>query len=129
MVPRDDAGAYHILFAGGVHNDLSSCMVSVMAAPLAARGVKVGALMGTAYLFTEEAVSAGAIVKKFQEAAVDCRETVLLETGPGHAIRCIESPYKNTFDQKRQDLLTEGKGREEIREELELMNLGRFKNC
>lgn len=125
--PREDGSAYHVLFAGGVHDALSASMVAAMAAKLAEKGVKVGVLMGTAYLFTEEAVSSGAIVKKFQDAAVDCRETVLLETGPGHAIRCIDSPYKQTFDEKRRTLLAEGKSRDEVREELELMNLGRLR--
>jgi malonyl CoA-acyl carrier protein transacylase len=125
--PREDPSAYHVLFAGGVHDALSSCMVATMAATLAEKGVKVGALMGTAYLFTKEAVSSGAIVKKFQEAALACRDTVLLETGPGHAIRCIGSPYKKTFDERRKSLLAEGKGRDQVREELELMNLGRLR--
>src|SRR5690606_7690839 len=38
------------LFAGGVHDDLSAAMVAALAAPLAARGIGVGVLMGTAYL-------------------------------------------------------------------------------
>jgi acyl transferase domain-containing protein/NAD(P)H-dependent flavin oxidoreductase YrpB (nitropropane dioxygenase family) len=125
--PREDGSAYHVLFAGGVHDALSACMVAAMAAKLAERGVRVGVLMGTAYLFTEEAVSSGAIVEKFQKAAIDCKQTVLLETGPGHSIRCIDSPYKRTFDEKRQALSAEGKGRDQIREELELMNLGRLR--
>jgi acyl transferase domain-containing protein/NAD(P)H-dependent flavin oxidoreductase YrpB (nitropropane dioxygenase family) len=125
--PKDDAAAFHVLFAGGVHDGLSAAMVSALAAPLAARGVKVGALMGTAYLFTREAVETGAIVKKFQEAAVQCQETVLLETGPGHAIRCIQSPYKRTFDHRRNELVLQKKSRDEVREELELMNLGRLR--
>ena len=125
--PRDDASVYHVLFAGGVHDALSSAMVAAMAATLAARGVRVGALMGTAYLFTKEAVETGAIVEKFQQAAIDCNKTVLLETGPGHAIRCINSPYKKFFDDKRQELTLKNTGRDEIREELELMNLGRLR--
>ena len=51
-----------LLFAGGIHDRLSAAMVAAMAAPLAARGVKVGVLMGTAYLFTEEAVSSASAV-------------------------------------------------------------------
>ena len=47
-----------VLFAGGIHDARSAAMVAAMAAPLAARGAKVGVLMGTAYLFTEEAVAA-----------------------------------------------------------------------
>ncbi|CAN5414350.1 hypothetical protein BH10CYA1_BH10CYA1_01840 [soil metagenome] len=125
--PRDDASLYHVLFAGGVHDALSSAMVAAMAATLAARGVRVGALMGTAYLFTKEAVETGAIVEKFQQAAIECSKTVLLETGPGHAIRCINSPYKKIFDDKRQELTLKNTSRDEIREELELMNLGRLR--
>lgn len=124
---KDDASAYHVLFAGGVHDGLSGAMVAALAAPLAARGVRVGGLMGTAYLFTKEAVETGAIVRKFQQAAVECRQTVLLETGPGHAIRCINSPYKRSFDEKRTELTVQNKTRDQIREELELMNLGRLR--
>ena len=127
IAPKEDASTYHIVFAGGIHDHLSAAMVGAMAAPLAARGVRVGVLMGTAYLFTEEAVKTGAIVKKFQEAALACERTVLLETGPGHAIRCIESPYKQVFDDHRHELEGEGRNRNEVREELELMNLGRLR--
>lgn len=125
--PKEKPTSVHVLFAGGIHDDLSAAMVATMAAPLAARGIKVGMLVGTAYLFTEEAVSAGAIVSVFQEAALKCDDTVLLETGPGHSIRCIDSPYKETFDRCRDDLQTQNKSRDEIREELELMNLGRLR--
>lgn len=125
--PRDDASAYHVLFAGGIHDAKSAAMVAAMTAPLAVRGIKIGVLLGTAYLFTEEAVNEGAIVKKFQESALQCEETVLLETGPGHAIRCIESPYRLTFDEHRDALIAGKKTRDEVREELELMNLGRLR--
>ena len=37
------------------------------------RGVQVGVLLGTAYLFTHEAVDTGAIVRGFQEAALELR--------------------------------------------------------
>jgi acyl transferase domain-containing protein/NAD(P)H-dependent flavin oxidoreductase YrpB (nitropropane dioxygenase family) len=125
--PRDDVSGYHIIFAGGIHDALSAAMVAALAAPLSARGIKCGFLVGTAYLFTEEAVSSGAIVEKFQQAAIACEETVLLETGPGHSIRCIDSPYKETFSAQRQKLEQEEKSPGDIREELELLNLGRLR--
>ncbi len=83
----------HVLFAGGIGDERSAAMVAAAAAPLSAAGASVGVLMGTAYLFTEEAVAAGAILPGFQRAAVECRETVLLETSPGHATRCAPTPY------------------------------------
>ena len=48
-VPADEI---ELLFAGGIHDAVSSAMVQVLVAPLVARGVKVGILMGSAYLFT-----------------------------------------------------------------------------
>ncbi|MBY0356817.1 MAG: SDR family NAD(P)-dependent oxidoreductase [Candidatus Obscuribacterales bacterium] len=125
--PKDNPEDFHIIFAGGIHNDLSAAMVAALAAPLAARGIRIGMLMGTAYLLTDEAVTTGAIVEKFQKAVLSCDHTVLLETGPGHAIRCIDSPYKETFDNQRQKLEAETTDRNEVRQELEMMNLGRLR--
>jgi acyl transferase domain-containing protein/NAD(P)H-dependent flavin oxidoreductase YrpB (nitropropane dioxygenase family)/NAD(P)-dependent dehydrogenase (short-subunit alcohol dehydrogenase family) len=117
----------HILFAGGIHDALSASMVAALSAGLAERGAAVGVLLGTAYLFTQEAVATGAIVPRFQEEAVRCGETVLLETGPGHAIRCIPTPYAETFEQEKRRLQAEGHNAEEIREALEAMNIGRLR--
>lgn len=127
QLPKAEIAKLHILMAGGIHDGLSAAMVAAMTAPLTERGMKVGVLIGTAYLFTKEAVETGAIVEKFQEAALACNETVLLETGPGHAIRCINSPYKRIFDDKRVELVLANKTKDEVREELELMNLGRLR--
>jgi acyl transferase domain-containing protein/NAD(P)H-dependent flavin oxidoreductase YrpB (nitropropane dioxygenase family)/NAD(P)-dependent dehydrogenase (short-subunit alcohol dehydrogenase family)/acyl carrier protein len=116
-----------VLFAGGVHDSLSSAMVAALSASLAERGVAVGVLIGTAYLFTEEAVAANAIVPRYQQEALRCQETVLLETGPGHAIRCIATPYAETFEREKRRLQNEGRKPDEIREALEAMNVGRLR--
>ena len=54
-------------------------------------GAQVGVLMGTAYLFTEEAVAAGAIQPAFQEAALDCERTVAARdlARPRHPLRRV----------------------------------------
>jgi acyl transferase domain-containing protein/NAD(P)-dependent dehydrogenase (short-subunit alcohol dehydrogenase family)/NAD(P)H-dependent flavin oxidoreductase YrpB (nitropropane dioxygenase family) len=117
----------HILFAAGIHDAISASMVATMAAPLAERGARIGVLLGTAYLFTEEAVSTGAIVKGFQEEAIRCTRTVLLETGPGHSTRCVDTPYAEMFERQKRGLLSEGKSPEEIRNALEELNLGRLR--
>ena len=89
--PAGDAGrACHVLFAGGIHDARSAAMVAALAAPLAERGVEVGVLIGTAYLFTEEAVATGAITRRLPGGGPRrATGTVLLETGPGHATRCV----------------------------------------
>jgi 3-oxoacyl-(acyl-carrier-protein) synthase/NAD(P)H-dependent flavin oxidoreductase YrpB (nitropropane dioxygenase family) len=125
-LPEDEASNCHVLFAGGIHDALSSSMVASLAAPLAGCGVQVGILMGTAYLFTEEAVTTGAIVKGFQQEALRCLQTVVLETGPGHASRCAVTRYAGVFKKEKQRLSATGKPAEEIRNGLEELNLGRL---
>ncbi|HVT36198.1 MAG TPA: nitronate monooxygenase, partial [Nevskiaceae bacterium] len=117
----------HVLFAGGIHDALSAAMVAAMTAPLTARGIKVGALMGTAYLFTEEIVSSGAVVAGFQKQALGCERTMNLETGPGHASRCVDTRFAHEFYETRRRLIGEGKSAEEIRDTLEDLNLGRLR--
>jgi acyl transferase domain-containing protein/NAD(P)H-dependent flavin oxidoreductase YrpB (nitropropane dioxygenase family)/NAD(P)-dependent dehydrogenase (short-subunit alcohol dehydrogenase family) len=116
-----------VVFAGGIHNSLSAAMVSAFAAPLAERGVAIGVLMGTAYLFTREAVESGAIVPRFQQEALRCVDTVLLQTAPGHAIRCAPTPYREEFERERARLLLEERSHEEITRALEWKNLGRLR--
>ena len=116
-----------VLFAGGIHDARSAAAVAAMAAPLAARGAAIGVLMGTAYLFTEEAVESGAITPAFQEAALSCSRTVLLETSPGHATRCAESAYVDAFRAERARLEEAGASQKELWAALETMNLGRLR--
>jgi acyl transferase domain-containing protein/NAD(P)-dependent dehydrogenase (short-subunit alcohol dehydrogenase family)/acyl carrier protein len=116
-----------VVFAGGIHDTRSAAAVAALAGDLAAQGVKVGILMGTAYLFTHEVVSSGAIVQGFQDEALRCRKTVLLETGPGHQVRVSSTPFVDRFNAERTRLQSEGRPHEEIRDALERMNLGRLR--
>jgi acyl transferase domain-containing protein/NAD(P)-dependent dehydrogenase (short-subunit alcohol dehydrogenase family) len=126
-VPKGAEKDVHVLFAGGIHDALSCAMVAAITAPLAARGMKVGALMGTAYLFTREIVATGAIVQGFQDEALRCQRTVNLETGPGHASRCVDTAFAREFFETRKQLIREGRSAEEIRDALEDLNLGRLR--
>jgi acyl transferase domain-containing protein/NAD(P)H-dependent flavin oxidoreductase YrpB (nitropropane dioxygenase family)/acyl carrier protein len=117
----------HVLFAGGIHDAYSAAMLGAMTAPLVAKGIRVGMLMGTAYLFTQEAVVGGAIIPEFQAQAIQCHRTVTLESGPGHATRCAVTPFSQEFEETRRRLLAEGKSSEEIRNALEDLNVGRLR--
>ncbi len=116
-----------LVFAGGIHDARSSALVAAMAGPLAARGVKIGILVGTAYLFTHEAVASGAIVQRFQDEVLRCDETVLLESGPGHQVRVSRTPFVTRFEEERKRLIAERRSPEEIREALEALNIGRLR--
>jgi acyl transferase domain-containing protein/NAD(P)H-dependent flavin oxidoreductase YrpB (nitropropane dioxygenase family) len=118
---------YHLLFAGGISDGRSAAFVAAMAAPLAEHGVRIGLQLGSGYLFTEEAVASGAILPRFQEEILRCRGTVLLESGPGHAVRCAETPFTHVFRRERQQLLARGVSNRELRERLELLERGRLR--
>ncbi|WP_309115914.1 SDR family oxidoreductase [Saccharothrix sp.] len=112
-----------VLFAGGVHDARSAAMVAALAEPLARRGVGVGVLMGTSYLFTAEAVSCGAVLPGFQRQVVEASTTELLETAPGHVTRCVPSPYTAEFRAVAASL----SGDRESWAELERLNAGRLR--
>ena len=120
-------GEIELLFAGGIHDAASSAMVQVLVAPLVARGAKVGILMGSAYLFTEEIVSSGAIVPQFQKVVIDCERTVNLESGPGHASRCADTPFAHDFFRTRIEHRDSGMPADERRAVLDDLILGRLR--
>jgi acyl transferase domain-containing protein/NAD(P)H-dependent flavin oxidoreductase YrpB (nitropropane dioxygenase family)/NAD(P)-dependent dehydrogenase (short-subunit alcohol dehydrogenase family) len=126
-VSPEQAPEIHLLFAGGIHDACSAAMVSAMVAPLVARGFKVGVLMGTAYLFTQEAVEGHAILPAFQEVAVACDETINLETGPGHASRCAITPFATEFYDTQRSLRRQQRSPDEIKNSLEDLTLGRLR--
>ncbi|MER7165746.1 SDR family NAD(P)-dependent oxidoreductase [Micromonospora sp. NPDC000207] len=123
----DAAAQIQVLFAGGVHDARSAAMVATMAAPLARRGARVGVLMGTAYLFTTEAVTHGAVQPLFQQEAVTAERTALLETAPGHSTRCLHTPFVDDFHRLRTQLSAAGAENREVWERLELLNVGRLR--
>jgi len=122
-----DASDVQILLAGGVHDARSAAMAAATTAATAARGAQVGVLMGTSYLFTREATECGAITPLFQQAAISASDTALLESGPGHATRCLPSPFVDQFYAERRRLRETGLDAEQLRGQLEQLNIGRLR--
>ncbi|MFN8205142.1 MAG: nitronate monooxygenase [Solirubrobacteraceae bacterium] len=123
----DELAACRVLLAGGIHDARSAAMAATVAAPLAARGAAIGVLMGSAYVFTREAVATGAIAAGFQDAALRCEQTVLLESGPGHATRCAPTPFAATFARERDRLVASGAAPAQLHDRLEHLSLGRLR--
>lgn len=116
-----------VFLAGGIHDERSAAMAAALAAPLTARGAAVGVLMGTAYLFTEEAVARGAILPLFQRQVLAATSTALLETAPGHATRCVPSPFTTGYREHEARLRASGTPDRELWEALERLNVGRLR--
>jgi 3-oxoacyl-(acyl-carrier-protein) synthase/NAD(P)H-dependent flavin oxidoreductase YrpB (nitropropane dioxygenase family) len=117
----------HVYFAGGIHDARSAAMVAAIAAPLAARGAKVGVLMGTAYVTTEEAVRTGAIIPEFQQQVLCALDTALIETAPGHAVRCVPTGFIETFNLEKSRLQEQGLSSQQIWQTLETFSVGRLR--
>ncbi|MFD5250103.1 SDR family oxidoreductase [Amycolatopsis sp. NPDC058340] len=126
-VLRDYAAEVEVYFAGGVHDERSAAMVTAAAAPLTRLGATAGLLMGTAYLFTEEAVRAGAVLPSFQRQVVEATRTDLLETAPGHATRCVRSAFTTEYAELKRALKDQGLPDREAWERLEKLNVGRLR--
>ncbi|MDO9453308.1 MAG: SDR family NAD(P)-dependent oxidoreductase [Stagnimonas sp.] len=127
LMQSENPERLHVLFAGGIHDERSSAMVAAIAAPLAARGAKIGVLMGTAYIATEEAVACGAVLKDFQTKALEGETTALVETAPGHAIRCVPSGFMDLFAREKARLHREGVDTKEAWKQLESLTVGRLR--
>ncbi|WP_300671386.1 type I polyketide synthase [Desulfoluna sp.] len=127
LMKRDRLDDVSLLFAGGIHDACSSAMLAVMTAPLVARGARVGLLMGTSYLYTEEAVKTGALLKTYQQKAINKKATRILSTAPGHEIRCLASRYVDYFESVKATLTEEGGKGEMVWTALEQMNMGRLR--
>lgn len=122
-----EASELELLFAGGIHDAVSSAMVQVLTAPLAERGARIGILMGSAYLFTREIVADGSIVPQFQTEVLECTHTIALESGPGHASRCAYTPFAQEYSRKRAELRAGKVPGDEARQVLDQLILGRLR--
>ncbi|WP_026425619.1 type I polyketide synthase [Actinokineospora inagensis] len=127
LAARRDVAGVEIVFAGGVHDDVSAAAVAAMAEPAARRGVGVAVLMGTAYLFTEEAVRHGAITGRYQREVVAADRTVTVRTAPGHETRCLPSPFVDHFEAVAADLTARNVPSRDRWQELEELNVGRLR--
>ncbi|WP_347239689.1 nitronate monooxygenase [Streptomyces sp. L2] len=108
---EDAARHLEVFFAGGIHNERSAAMIAALATPLTARGAAVGVLLGTAYLFTEEAVTLRAIRPLFQQRVQAASRTALMRTGPLTVTRCVPSPFSQDPQARQEEHETAPSGR------------------
>jgi len=123
----DDPSSLELWFAGGVHDERSGAFVRALCASLIAQGAQIGVVMGTAYLFTREAVETGAIVREYQRVALELTETSTLHTAPGHATRCAPTAFVQDFEDTKATLIAEGVEPRARWAQLEKLNVGRLR--
>jgi acyl transferase domain-containing protein/NAD(P)H-dependent flavin oxidoreductase YrpB (nitropropane dioxygenase family)/NAD(P)-dependent dehydrogenase (short-subunit alcohol dehydrogenase family)/acyl carrier protein len=125
LLQEENLSRFSVFFAGGIHDSRSSAFVSILSAGLAARGTKIGVLMGTSYLFTEEIVKTGTLQPLYQKVALEATKTISLETIPGQETRAVPSPYTEIFMKEKKKLQASNLSSFDIRLKLEDLNIGR----
>jgi len=128
LLKADESARASVFLAGGIHDSVSSAAAATLAArelgDLTDR-VSIGFLMGTAYLFTVEAVASGAIPQQFQDVAVSCDRTSTVTTAVGHSTRVARSGFVSEFEARARELT--GADPETRSSELEALTLGRLR--
>lgn len=116
-----------ILFAGGIHGEQSTALIADLLNQFGLSHLGHGLLVGTLTLFSEEAVSTGAIAPVFQTVLLNTVHTVLLETAPGHQSRCALTPFADEFLRQRRKGLDEGLSNSKLSALLDGLILGRLR--
>lgn len=116
-----------ILFAGGIQDEQSTLIIDELLIQFGLSDLCHGFLVGTLTLFSEEAVSTGAISPVFQRVLLDSMDTVLLETAPGHQSRCALTPFADEFLRERRQGLDEELSGIELAARLDQLILGRLR--
>jgi len=128
LLQADASAQASVFLAGGIHDSVSAAAAATLASweldGLLDR-VSIGFLMGTAYLFTEEAVSSGAIPQLFQDVALSCDRTSTVTTAVGHSTRVAMSGFVSEFEARARDLT--GADPETRSSQLEALTLGRLR--
>lgn len=128
ILREDKVGDIEITLAGGIHDSASAAAAMETAGPLQKyRNLRTSILLGTAYLFTEEAVACGAITEQYQAELLKAQTTTTITTAPGHTTRCLNTQFVDLCKQTKIALQNEGKNDREIWAALEEMNLGRLR--
>ncbi|NHJ47928.1 MAG: SDR family NAD(P)-dependent oxidoreductase [Asgard group archaeon] len=97
-----------ILFAGGIHDDLSAAMVEVMCARVAGEKIKCGLHMGSVYLFTKEIIKTKSMVQLYQKMAIDTSETRITGDTVNVRARSAPTPYVDWLIDREFDRLEKG---------------------
>ncbi len=113
-----------MIFAGGIGTAQAAHFISGMTAQLAARGVKIGIQVGTAYLFSCEIIETGAIQKIYQEVVCEHDETIVMGTTVGLASRTVATPFSRSMIDNEHSRLRDGLSLEARKKAFEKDNIG-----
>ena len=113
-----------VIFAGGIGTRYGSYFISGVGAVLAARGVKVGIQVGSAYLFTREIMETGAICKVYQQVVCAGESTILTGETVGLTSRTVPTPFSKKMLDGEYEQLRDKVPLSERKQNFEQANIG-----
>ncbi len=119
-----NANQVYLNLAGGIDDARSGAATACVLIGLQKKGVRVGAQVGTAYLLSEEALTTGALGRKYQQVCQEADSTVVLGEDIGAPTRVIDTPAANRAIKADNELAKSGAPRKERKEAFEHANLG-----
>jgi len=123
-LPPTSQAQITVIFAGGIGTRYGSYFISGAGAALAARGVKVGIQVGSAYLFTREIMETGAICKVYQEVVCAGEGTILTGETVGLTSRTVPTPFSKKMLDGEYEQLRQKVPLSERKQNFEQANIG-----
>jgi len=123
-LPEDQQRKITVIFAGGISTCYGSYFISGVSAVLAARGVKIGIQVGSAYLFTREIMESGAICKVYQDVVCAGEGTILTGETVGLTSRTVPTPFSQKMLDGEYEQLRSNVPLAERKQNFEQANIG-----
>lgn len=124
MESGHDLSRLSLVFAGGISTRFASFFISGMTSFLAAKGIKIGIQVGTAYLFADEIVNARCIKSQYREILLEENETVVVGKSLGLASRTAPTPFARMMIDNEAKMLKEKVSLEKRKRAFEKRNIG-----
>lgn len=112
------------LLAGGIGSPIGAAFIGGMTADLAAKGLRVGLQIGTAYLASREAVETGAITPTYQRVTLENHGTVVIGKTVNTKARAAHSPMTEQLMTREKERSRQGLPISTRKELYEKDNLG-----
>jgi len=125
LAAAEECGRGLVVLAGGIGDRTSAAFAAAMAAPAVRAGAEVVLQAGTAFLFTHEILESGQITPAYQQAALNCEDTLLVGATVNLPLRCAPNAFVVEARALEQQRLVDGIPRPDRRRQLERHNLGR----
>ncbi|MBF0210998.1 MAG: KR domain-containing protein, partial [Desulfamplus sp.] len=113
-----------LVFAGGISTCFASCFISGISSWLAAKGVKIGVQVGTAYLFSKEIVETKSMKEQYQTILCQENETVVIGNSVGLASRTAPTQFARMMVEKEKEMIKRGEKLEDRKKVFEKNNIG-----